>query len=432
MAGKRRPITLRKKRGAYVADIYRPDGRRTTVSFGSAKGRTASEIHIAFSKWLDLLKEHPSKVLSFDSPYDALDSMIHPGSILTVGQLVDNYSEWARQYLAPLRDNKPHPDISRIQRLQRFLKHYLDWKVADFGTDELSKLQQDMVAYRYRKSKHDDEMVSYTRSGINQVINQVHKIWQWAVTHEIVTDTQARKLREVRSLRPGRTSAQDRPKRAPVTEEEFNVVIKHLTHVVADMLRLMWITAMRPGEVIRMRPYDITREDEECWLYIPGRGESSVGAHKTAYLQRVRAIPLTSKAQNIIKPRIEDCDALDFVFNPAEAVQETRDQQSANRKTPMSCGNRPGSNRKQHPIRTPGKRYMPNSLYNAVKRACKRAEVRGFTPYDLRRSAATRIRSELGKEAAKLILGHVSTDTTEIYLLDEVKESMKVAKQLDS
>ena len=54
------------------------------------------------------------------------------------------------------------------------------------------------------------------------------------------------------------------------------------------------------------------------------------------------------------------------------------------------------------------------------------------SPYDLRRSAATRIRSELGKEAAKLLLGHVSTDTTEIYLLDEVKKSMKVAKQLDA
>jgi hypothetical protein len=40
-------------------------------------------------------------------------------------------------------------------------------------------------------------------------------------------------------------------------------------------------------------------------------------------------------------------------------------------------------------------------------------------------------RSKLGKEAAKLLLGHVSPDTTEIYLLDEAKESMKVAKQLD-
>ncbi len=45
---------------------------------------------------------------------------------------------------------------------------------------------------------------------------------------------------------------------------------------------------------------------------------------------------------------------------------------------------------------------------------------------------ATGTRSILGKEAAKLLLGHVSTHTTEIYLLEEVQESMKVAKQLDA
>ena len=52
-----------------------------------------------------------------------------------------------------------------------------------------------------------------------------------------------------------------------------------------------------------------------------------------------------------------------------------------------------------------------------------RSGVEQFTPYDLRRSAAARVRSELGKEAAKLLLGPVSADTTEIYLLDEVKET---------
>ena len=81
---------------------------------------------------------------------------------------------------------------------------------------------------------------------------------------------------------------------------------------------------------------------------------------------------------------------------------------------------------------TPGDRYNAGSLNNAVKRACKRAGVAGFTPYDVRRSAATRVRSLLGKEAAKLLLGHVSTDTTEIYLLDEVQEAIKMAKRLDA
>ena len=51
-----------------------------------------------------------------------------------------------------------------------------------------------------------------------------------------------------------------------------------------------------------------------------------------------------------------------------------------------------------------------------------------FTPYDLRRSIATGARSTLGKEAAKLLLGHTKTDTTDIYLLEEVQETIKVAK----
>jgi len=431
MAGKRRPITLRKKRGAYVADIYRPDGRRTTVSFGAAKGRTVSEIHVAFSKWLDLFKEHPSKVLSFSSPYGALDSMIHPGSIQTVRQLVDSYAKWAGQYLMPLRDGRPHPDLSRVERLRRFLKPYLDWKVADFGSDELKTVQEAMVDYRYTRPNHEDEPIPYTRSGVNQVINVAHKIWQWAVTHEIATDTQARKLREVRSLRPGRTPAKDKPKRTAVTEKEFNAVTDNLTDVVADMLQLIWITAMRPGEVIRMRPYDISRQDQECWLYIPGRDASRVGDHKTAYRQRIRVIPLTRKAQEILRPRITDFDSKEPIFRPTDAMQEMRDRRFANRETPISQGNRANTNRKLNPMITPGERYTVNSLYTAVRRACQRADVERFTPYDLRRTAATRVRAALGKEEAKLLLGHVSIDTTEIYLLDEVKETVKAAKRME-
>jgi integrase len=80
----------------------------------------------------------------------------------------------------------------------------------------------------------------------------------------------------------------------------------------------------------------------------------------------------------------------------------------------------------------PGAVYTATSFYSAVRRACKRAAVEPFSPYDLRRSAATRVRAALSKEDARLLLGHVSTDTTQIYLLEEVKESIKVAKRLET
>ena len=102
----------------------------------------------------------------------------------------------------------------------------------------------------------------------------------------------------------------------------------------------------------------------------------------------------------------------------SHAVREMMDRRFALRVTPIEQGNRAGSNKKPHPMIKPGSRYGKNSLNNAVKRACERAGVVRFTPYDLRRSAATQVRATLGKDAARLLLGHVSTDTTEIYLLD--------------
>ena len=76
--------------------------------------------------------------------------------------------------------------------------------------------------------------------------------------------------------------------------------------------------------------------------------------------------------------------------------------------------------------------YMHNALRIACKRACIKGGVDVFTPYDLRRSVATGVRALLGKENARVLLGHANTDTTEIYLLEEVQEAIKVAKMLNS
>jgi integrase len=432
MAGKRKPPKLREKQGCFVADIYTPARTRTSISFGPVGERTEGEIYAAFGRWLDLFKQHPEKVLSFKSPYEAIRQMVDPGTILTVGELLDKYAEWAERYLTPMRDGSAHPDLIRVERLKRFVDPYRLWPVADFGPDELRAVQDAMVAYRYFRKNHEEEPVAYTRTGINQVINQVYKVWQWGIGREVATEAQRQRLKEVRPLRSGRTVARDKPKRGPVTAGEFNRVADQLTSVVSDMLRLIWLTAMRPSEVRRMRPCDIIREHSECWLYIPGRDAGPVGDHKTAYRQRIRIIPLAARAQAILRPRIRDFDSRASVFGPADAVTESRERRFANRNTPMNQGNRAGTNRQEHPMIKPGESYSATSFYSVVRRACKRAGVKPFSPYDLRRSAATRVRAALSKEDARLLLGHVSTDTTEFYLLEEVQEGIKLAKRLEA
>ncbi len=430
MARTRKTPKLRIYREKYFCtDVYRPNGKRTTIGFGTLDDRSEGEIYAAFGKWLDLFNQQPQKVLSFKSPYDAIGQMISPSQIITVGKLLDKYSAYVKKTTRPIRSNKDHPDLEFTRRVRRFLEPYRLWPVSDFGPDELLDVQKALVEYEYVSGT---KRKRYTRGGINGVIKWIRRIWKWGMGRQLITAEQVQGLEELKPLRMGDTEAPDNHKRARVTEEEFWKVVNVTNSVVGDMLQLIWHTAMRPHEVCDMRPFDILCDKPECWLYVPGRDQTPVGRHKTTRFERVKVVPLASKCQKILKPRIRDFDSKKYIFSPKEAVQEILEKRSANRKTPLSCGNRPGTNRKERRMIKPGEKYDYHALRNACKRGCERAGVEVFVPYDLRRTRATGARSILGKEAAKVLLGRTKTDTTDIYLLDEVQEAIKVAELLDS
>jgi len=429
MAGVKKTPKLRYNGRYYVANFYRPDGKRSMISFGTEGERTESEIYAVFCKWLELYEQQPHKVLSFNTPYEAVRELINPSNTYTIAELLEKYKAYAKRTTNKVTSNEKHPNFAFIDRVDQYLMPYKEWPIKDFGPDELFAVQKALQAYRYGPDKKQKR---YTRRGINDTINWLRRIWKWGMGRSLVSAEQVQSLEEVKSLRIGTTEAPDNPRRNRVTEQEFEKVLSHLGSVVSDMLKLIWHTGMRPNEVCSMRPCDILRDNNQCWLYIPGRDQSPVGKHKTMRFNRVRVIPLTGECQTILNRRISDFKSKEYIFCPADAVQELIQQKSEQRKTPMSCGNKPGSNRKEHPMIKPGERYDHNTLRRACQRACKRAKVKVFTPYDLRRSLATRARASLGKEAARALLGHTSTSTTDIYLLDEVQEAMKVAQALSS
>ena len=428
MAGTRKTPQLRFDGRYYVVNVYKPDGKRTTISFGPAQGRTEGQVYSAFGQWLDLFQRNPHKTLSFRSPYEAIQQSVSPLHILTIGQFIDKYLAWARQTMVPTGQSRVHTNITRAERLHRFLEPYRDWPIDDFGPDELAALREAMVAYKYQRGRKE---ARYTRSSVNDTMRNVHTVWRWGVGRGIVTLAQAERLKEVRPLRIGQTEAPDVPKRARVTQEEFEKVLPLVPTVVADMLRLIWYTAMRPGEVCGMRPFDILHDDPECWIYIPGRGSSPVGQHKTAHLGRIKVIALTKNAQRILVPRITDFASREYIFAPDEAIRELYERRRASQQKECFSKGQTGEDSEHHPMITPGKKYTTGALRNACKRGCLRAGVDAFVPYDLRRTAATGARALLGKEAARVLLGHTSTDTTDIYLLEEVQEAMRIAKVLD-
>ncbi len=427
MSGKRKRPTLRFNGRYWITTVYKPNGIRGTVSFGSPEERSESEIKIAFENWIELFMKEPHKVLSFDDPYEAVEQIINPTTVSTVRQLIDKYEATFKKQARPVRKGLEHPNLRFISRVRRFLEPYNDWPVDSFGPDELADVKKKLKEYRYSRGKVKKQ---YTRRGVNDVLKWIKKIFKWGVGRRIVSEETLISFDEVKPYRMGEHGTFDKIKRKRVTEEEFRKVISCVNSVIGDMLTLIWHTGMRPYEICEMRPYDILTDDPECWIYIPGRDKTPVGMHKTTGYGKIKVIPLAGDCIDILKRRIDNFNSKKVVFSPKNSMNEFLADKRRNRNTPLSCGNIPGTNRKEVPKWKVGDTYNNNSLELACRRACAKAGIEPFVPYDLRRTAATKTRASLGKEAAKTLLGHADESTTDIYLLDEVKEAMKVAKAL--
>lgn len=145
-----------------------PNGKRTTVGFGTTDERTEGELYTAFGKWLDLFKQQPQKVLSFKSPYDSIEQIINPTQLITVGKLLDKYFAYAKKTIKSTKNNGEHRNFQYIKRVQQLLKPYYSWPITDFGPDELLDVQKTLAKYEYL---HGTKTKRYTRRGVNDTIN---------------------------------------------------------------------------------------------------------------------------------------------------------------------------------------------------------------------------------------------------------------------
>src|SRR5690606_11865261 len=112
-------------------------------------------------------------------------------------------------------------------------------------------------------------------------------------------------------------------------------------------------------------PQDIDRSSD-VWAYRPA-------SHKTEHHGRERVIFIGPQAQEFLKPYLLRA-ADDYCFVPAESEQKRREVQHAARKTPLCCGNVPGSNRVRRRKRRLADRYDNCSYAHAVRMACDKAD----------------------------------------------------------
>ncbi len=261
-------------------------------------------------------------------------------------------------------------------------------------------------------------------------------MFRWAVTKELVPATVYQALVAVPNVPKGRTAARETPPVRPVEDSVVEATLPHLPTVVADMVRFQRLTGARPGEVCQLRPMDVDRS-KEVWAYRPR-------SHKTQHHDQERVIFIGPKAQDVLRPyMLRPADA--YCFSPRESEKRRLEARHAARKTPLSYGNSPGSNRTARPKRQARDCYGDDTYNRAVQRACETAfgmpdELRRistksskderqrlkklasewraehcWSPNQLRHAAGTDVRRQFGAEAAQVTLGHANLEVTEIY-----------------
>ncbi len=189
----------------------------------------------------------------------------------------------------------------------------------------------------------------------------------------------------VPGLRKGRSEARETLPLRPVDPQFVKATLPHLSSVVRAMVEFQMLTGARPGEVCALRAGDVDRAGE-VW-------EATLSKHKTAHHGRARTVYAGPKAQKILAPYLIRA-AEDYCFSPREAANERPERDYAARTTPLSCGNRPGTNRKRKPKRQPGERYTTQSYGRAIARVCEENGIDHWTPNQLRHLVATQVRRE--------------------------------------
>ncbi len=310
------------------------------------------------------------------------------GQTVSIARLCVAYTSHAEEYYR--KNGKLTSHIFRVRSALRLLvEHFGNLQADKFTPNHMERLQAKFVE------------AGLARKTITEYMNVVRQTFQFGVTKGNVPPAVWQGLLAVRHLRKGRTVAKESKPVPPVSPFVVIRTARELGRVTASMVRLQYVTGMRPGEVCLMRLCDIDRSGD-VWKYTPQQ-------HKTEHHDRPRSILLGRKAQRILQPFLNRSEE-SFIFSPNETL-EPATECVVGRLHYTDC-------------------YSSLSYCRAVYRAAKRAGVERWSPNQLRHTYATCIRKRCGLEAAQILLGHSRADVTQIYAERDLRTAEQVVREV--
>jgi integrase len=263
----------------------------------------------------------------------------------------------------------------------------------------------------------------WSRHYANRQAQRVRRMVKWAVSEELLPGECLHRLISVEGLRHGDPGTRETEPIRPVPEAFVEAVKPLVSPQIRAMIELQMLTAMRPGEVCVIRGRDLETSGR-VWTYRPEH-------HKTAHHGHKREIYLGPRAQELLGPWLR-VNLEEYIFQPSETLVWQSAEKRKARKTPLYPSHVAAKERqkKAHRRRHHQPHYDVNAYRRAIRRACLKAGVHEWSPNRLRHNAATNLRKEHGIELARIILGHSTAFTTEIYAEADRAQAMEVVARV--
>jgi integrase len=369
-----------------------------------------------------------------------------------VADLIDRFWTHVQQhYRKP--DGTHTSEVSEFRYSLRPVNHlYGQTPANDFGPLAFKAVRQLLVnGYTHPKYGAQPKLC---RRVVNNRMERVKRMFRWATENELVPPSSYHGLLAVRGLKRGRSDAHETAPVRPVPLALVDAVRPFDARHVAGLIDLQLLTGARPGELCVMRSCDLDTTGK-IWVYRPE-------SHKTQHHGHQREIYLGPKAQEIVRALLK-ANVQAYLFCPRDAEAERLSVLRAKRKTKVQPSQ--ASRERKHPKKTLSDYYDVAAYRRAISYACakafplppelaprtrpdgrretnaawrarltpeERAAIRSWRrehswhPHQLRHNAATALRKEYGVELARIILGHRTAFTTEIYAECDRQQAMEV------
>lgn len=339
---------------------------------------------------------------------------------ITVIELVDRYLDHAQNYYR-LPNGEPGPGIENVRvAIRPLLELYGPTPAAEFGPLKLITIREQWVTAGLR------------RVTCNGYVGTLKRVFKFGVARELIPATVHTALEAVEGLRKGRCAAKESRIITSVPQTHIDAVKPFVSRQVWGLIQLQLLTGARSGEVVSLRRIDLDTSGA-IWT-------AKIEHHKTSHRGKDRTLYFGKRAQVVLREFFPGKGPMDYLFSPEDAERERLERRHAERTTPLSCGNRPGTNKLDAPEVAPGAFYTNDSYRRAIERATAAAikeaqekglpEIAPWHPHRLRHTAATRIRKELGLEAAQVWLGHATADVTQIYAEVDTARALDIAARM--